>query len=176
MRVTHGHTGAARPAARALTGPAPRRTVTQVRPPAILTDTPVVAFVPSTDLARSHAFYGAVLGLRRVEATSFANLYSAGATQLRVTAVRRVAPAEYTVLGWQVGDLDAAMEALVARGVAFKRFRGLDQDTSGVWASPGGSRVAWFEDPDGNTLSLQQPPPAHAPATPPDAFAGDAGH
>jgi catechol 2,3-dioxygenase-like lactoylglutathione lyase family enzyme len=128
-----------------------------VRPPAILTDTPVVAFVPSTDLARSHAFYGAVLGLRRVEATSFANLYAAGATQLRVTAVRRVAPAEYTVLGWQVGDLDAAMAALIARGVAFKRFRGLDQDAAGVWASPGGTRVAWFEDPDGNTLSLQQP-------------------
>jgi len=129
-----------------------------VQPPAILTDTPVVAFVPSTDLDRSHAFYGAVLGLRRVEATSFANVYAAGSTCLRVTAVRRVTRAEYTVLGWQVGDLDAAIGALIARGVAFKHFRGLEHDPAGVWAAPGGSRVAWFEDPDGNTLSLQEPP------------------
>jgi catechol 2,3-dioxygenase-like lactoylglutathione lyase family enzyme len=129
-----------------------------VRPPAILTDTPVVAFVASTDLDRSHAFYGAVLGLRRVEATSFANVYAAGGTRLRVTAVRRVARAEYTVAGWQVDDVDAAVDALVARGVAFKRFRGLEQDPAGVWAAPGGTRVAWFEDPDGNTLSIQQPP------------------
>jgi catechol 2,3-dioxygenase-like lactoylglutathione lyase family enzyme len=127
-------------------------------PTAILTDMPVVAFVPTTDLGRSHAFYGAVLGLRRVEATSFANVYAAGTTRLRVTAVRRVAPAEYTVLGWQVGDLDAAIDALIARGVAFKQFGGLEQDAAGVWAAPGGSRVAWFDDPDGNTLSLQQPP------------------
>jgi catechol 2,3-dioxygenase-like lactoylglutathione lyase family enzyme len=133
-------------------------------PTAILTDAPVVAFVPSADLGRSHAFYGAVLGLRRVEATSFANVYAAGSTQLRVTAVRRVAPAEYTVLGWQVGDLGAAMDALIARGVTFKRFSGLDHDDAGVWTAPGGSRIAWFDDPDGYTLSLQQPPAARGPA------------
>jgi catechol 2,3-dioxygenase-like lactoylglutathione lyase family enzyme len=125
---------------------------------AILTDAPVVAFVATTDLDRSHAFYGGVLGMRRIEATTFANVYAGGGTRLRVTGVRRVADAEYTVVGWQVPDLDAAVDALGTRGVAFKRFDGLDQDDAGVWTAPGGSRIAWFQDPDGNTLSLQQPP------------------
>jgi predicted enzyme related to lactoylglutathione lyase len=45
-----------------------------------------------------------------------------------------------------------------ALDVEFTRFPGLEQDPSGIWDAPGGSRIAWFEDPDGNTLSLQQPP------------------
>ncbi len=123
----------------------------------ILTDTPLVAFAASTNLDRSHGFYGGVLGLRRVEATPFANVYAAAGAQLRVTAVVRVARADYTVLGWSVRDLDAAVQALRARGVEFKRYRGVDQDADGVWTAPGGSRIVWFQDPDGNTLSLQQP-------------------
>ena len=50
------------------------------------------------------------------------------------------------------------MRALRGRGVEFKRFEGLEQDESGAWTAPGGSRIAWFADPDGNTLSLQQAP------------------
>ena len=46
--------------------------------------------------------------------------------------------------------------ATVARGVTFDRFEGVEQDELGVWRSPGGARVAWFKDPDANTLSLTQ--------------------
>ena len=55
-------------------------------------------------------------------------------------------------------DLDAAVAALRARGVEPLRYAGLEQDESGGWTAPGGSRIAWFADPDGNTLSLQQAP------------------
>jgi hypothetical protein len=51
-----------------------------------------------------------------------------------------------------------AIGALRARGVEFKRYDGLEQDEHGAWTAPGGSRIAWFADPDGNTLSLQQAP------------------
>jgi catechol 2,3-dioxygenase-like lactoylglutathione lyase family enzyme len=115
----------------------------------------LVAFVATTDLDRAHDFYGGVLGLSRVEASDFANAYEVGGTTLRVTRVREVVPAPYTVLGFSVGDLSAAMSEL---SVQFKRYPGLEQDPEGVWAAPGGSRIAWFEDSDGNTLSLQQPP------------------
>ena len=70
----------------------------------------------------------------------------------------RVAGAVYTVLGWRVDDLDAALAELRSRGVELKRYEGLEQDESGAWTAPGGSRIAWFADPDGNTLSLQQAP------------------
>ena len=99
-----------------------------------------------------------MLGLQRVEATGFANAYDAGGTQLRVTLVERAAGAPHTVLGWRVADLDVAVAALRTRGVAFKRYDEMEQDEHDAWTSPSGSRIAWFADPDGNTLSLQQPP------------------
>jgi hypothetical protein len=56
------------------------------------------------------------------------------------------------VAGWQVPDIAEAMAALAERGVTGLRFDGMDQDDLGVWTAPGGDRVAWFADPDGNTL------------------------
>ncbi len=52
------------------------------------------------------------------------------------------------------------MAALRERGVEFNLYPAMEQEPDGVWTAPGGSRIAWFEDPDGNTLSLQEPPPA----------------
>lgn len=127
----------------------------------MLTGAALVAFAATTDLARSHTFYGEVLGLGHLETTPFANVYDAGGTTLRVTLVDRVAPAQYTVLGWTVPDATAAMNDLATRGVAFERYPGLDQDAAGVWTAPGGARIAWFRDPDGNVLSLTQ---LHGPA------------
>ena len=60
------------------------------------------------------------------------------------------------MLGWSVPDIAAAVESLAARGIAFARYDGLEQDDAGIWTAPGGARVAWFHDPDGNTLSLSQ--------------------
>jgi len=116
----------------------------------------LVAFVPTTDLDRARAFYEGTLGLRLVEQTPFACVFDAAGTTLRVTFVERIAGAPYTVAGWSVGDIAATIEGLVARGVAFERYDGVEQDARGVWRSPGGALVAWFRDPDANTLSLTQ--------------------
>jgi catechol 2,3-dioxygenase-like lactoylglutathione lyase family enzyme len=124
----------------------------------MLADAELVAFAASTDLERSEAFYAGVLGLPLVDSTSFAKVFDAHGTQLRVTRVEAVAGAAYTVLGWRVEDLDAAIAQLGSRGVEFRRYAGLEQDEAGAWTAPGGSRIAWFADPDGNTLSLQQNP------------------
>jgi len=116
----------------------------------------LVAFAASADLPRARAFYEGVLGLPVVEQDDFACVFDANGTMLRVTAVREVSPAGYTVLGWRVADIEAATAGLSARGVAFSRFDGMDQDDNGIWTSPGGAKVAWFTDPDGNLLSLTQ--------------------
>jgi predicted enzyme related to lactoylglutathione lyase len=97
-----------------------------------------------------------VLGLDRTEASSFANAYDASGTQLRVTRVEEPLRAPYTVLGWRVKDISAELERISSQGVEAKRYPNLEQDASGVWTSPGGSQIAWFEDPDGNVLSFQQ--------------------
>ncbi len=124
----------------------------------MLKEADLVAFVPCSDLEVSSRFYGDVLGLRLLETSEFANAYDVNGTQLRVTLVDSPARAPYTVLGWRVADIVAAIRALRAAGVAFKRYDGMTQDKHDIWTAPGGSRIAWFADPDENIVSLQQPP------------------
>ena len=126
----------------------------------MLRASPLVAFVATTDLERARTFYESVLGLDVVRADGFACVIDAHGTTLRVTAVPERAAAAYTVLGWEVPDLDGEVDALVARGVGFSRFEGMDQDDRGIWTAPDSTRVAWFADPDGNTLSLSEAPAA----------------
>jgi hypothetical protein len=68
--------------------------------------------------------------------------------------VPQLQKAQFSVLGREVPDITTAVKQLAAAGIAFSRFRGMSQDAGGVWISPGGARIAWFPDPDGNTLSL----------------------
>jgi catechol 2,3-dioxygenase-like lactoylglutathione lyase family enzyme len=86
----------------------------------------------------------------------FALVYDAHGTMLRVTIVKKVNTAGYTVLGWKVPSILAAANALSAAGVRFERYQGMEQDDLGIWTSPGGGKIAWFKDPDGNTLSISQ--------------------
>ena len=118
----------------------------------------LVAFIPSSHLGASHAFYSGVLGLERTEATSMANVYDANGTPLRVTLVTNHEPSPFTVLGWYVPDVRVAMAELTERGARFKAYPGYEQDEDGIWTAPNGRQVAWFEDPDGNIISLSQPP------------------
>lgn len=126
----------------------------------MLGDARAVAFVGSQNLEASERFYRGVLGLKLVESSSHACVYDMHPTMLRVTRVDIVARAPYTVLGWTVEDIGAAVEWLRARGVIFKRHGGIEHDGAAIWRAPGGTRVAWFEDPDANTLSITQLPPA----------------
>ena len=123
----------------------------------VLAGDDLIAFVATGDPARARAFYGETLGLELVEETPFAVVFRVGTTMLRVTVVDAVVAAPYTVLGWAVADIAARVRELGERGVAFERYAGLEQDELGVWRSPSGARIAWFKDPDGNTLSLTQP-------------------
>jgi catechol 2,3-dioxygenase-like lactoylglutathione lyase family enzyme len=114
----------------------------------------LVAFVPSYDLARSRAFYEGVLGLTVLEENPIALVVDANGTILRITAVADFTPHPFTTLGWEVPDIEAAVRGLVGRGVTFQRFDGMEQDDLGIWQTPGPARVAWFQDPDGNLLSV----------------------
>ena len=118
----------------------------------------IVAFAAATDLHRARAFYEQVLGLPVAEHNDFACVIDANGVMLRITAVPEVCRAGYTVLGWKVTDIVAAVRDLTAKGVVFLRYDSMDQDENSVWTTPGGEKVAWFADPDGNILSLTQSP------------------
>jgi hypothetical protein len=68
-----------------------------------------------------------------------------------------VIPSAHAVLGFFVTDIEAGVASLKAAGVASERFAFLQQDESGIWVAPDGTKVMWFRDPDGNLLSLTEP-------------------
>jgi catechol 2,3-dioxygenase-like lactoylglutathione lyase family enzyme len=124
----------------------------------MLNASPLMAFVATARPDAALAFYGTVLGLPLLEDTPFALVFDAHGTRLRVQKVQQVVVAPYTVLGWRVPDIRAAVQALAAKGVEFRRYPGIDQDELGIWMAPGDTQVAWFRDPDGHTLSLSTGP------------------
>ena len=122
----------------------------------MLGDRSLVAFIPVSDLEEARSFYGEVLGLRVTEASPYAVVLDAGGTMLRLAQVNGLRPQPFTIAGWEVPDMVESIHTLMDRGVTFIRYDGMDQDEDGVWTTPGGEKVAWFADPDGNTLSLTQ--------------------
>jgi catechol 2,3-dioxygenase-like lactoylglutathione lyase family enzyme len=120
----------------------------------VLADASFIGFIPVRDLAAARAFYEGTLGLRVIADTPLALVLDAGGTVVRVTVVPELAARPYTIAGWQVPDITAAVRTLADRGVRFTRYDGMAHDDLGIWTAPGGDRVSWFTDPDGNTLSL----------------------
>ena len=116
----------------------------------------IIAFIATTQPERARKFYSEVLGLRLMEDTPYALVFDANGTMLRIQKVQALTPAGYTVLGWHVADIYETIETLLKQGVTFARYPGLSQDEQDVWTTPDGNKIAWFSDPEGNTLSLTE--------------------
>jgi len=116
----------------------------------------LVAFVATREPSRAKEFYRDTLGLRLVSEDEFALVFDVAGTMLRVTRVQELAAEKYTVLGWQVHNIVQTAKDLQKAHVTLERYPGMQQDELGIWNSPSGARVAWFKDPDGNTLGITQ--------------------
>lgn len=114
------------------------------------------AFVPTLDPEKAKEFYTDILGLKLLSADKYGIEFDANGTLLRINTVREYTPHPFTVLGWNVDDISATIQALNKKGVHCEKYSFLEQDEMGVWLSPGASKVAWFKDPDGNLLSLTE--------------------
>jgi catechol 2,3-dioxygenase-like lactoylglutathione lyase family enzyme len=116
----------------------------------------IVAFVPTRDSDKARAFYEGVLGLRFVKDDGFALVMDANGIMVRVAKAPEFKPAQFTILGWQVSDIENIVRGLQKKGVRFEIFGFFKQDDLGIWTAPTGEKVAWFKDPDGNILSVSQ--------------------
>jgi catechol 2,3-dioxygenase-like lactoylglutathione lyase family enzyme len=116
-----------------------------------------VVFVMTKDRRVSEAFYGGVLGLKHLPGDEFAAVFDLAGVPLRITEIPDWTPTAHPVLGWNVDDIVATIKALKGKGIAFNIYPGMGQDDLGIWTSPDGkAKVAFFNDPDGNGLSLTQ--------------------
>ena len=112
----------------------------------------IATFIASSDPEKAREFYGDKLGLNFVSEDQFALVFDANGTTLqfrKLRRCRRILTPHSIASGyeWAVKDLEE-------RGVRFERFEGFGQDELGIVNFPNGNEVAWFKDPDGNMLSL----------------------
>ena len=122
-----------------------------------LADARPVAMITTADRKSAEPFYADTLGLVRKGDDGFAALFDLAGVTLRLTEVPGYTAPTTPVLGWEVPDMEAAVAALSANGVTMNVYEGLGQDEKGIWTAPDGScKVAFFNDPDGNGLSLTQ--------------------
>jgi catechol 2,3-dioxygenase-like lactoylglutathione lyase family enzyme len=122
----------------------------------VLSSSNLIGFAATRDAAKARAFYEGALGLRFVADEQYALVLDANGIMVRVQKVDDFTPQPFSMLGWTVPDINAAVTELQARGVAFEHFDGMGQDALGVLTFPNGDKVAWFKDPDGNILGVTQ--------------------
>ncbi len=122
----------------------------------MFTETKAFSGFAAADLREAEAFYGETLGLRTSTPTEgLLALHLAGGRDTLVYLKPDFVPATYTILNFQVPDIDEAVDGLAARGVRFERYDGFEQDEKGI--SRGlGPDIAWFKDPAGNILAVLQ--------------------
>jgi catechol 2,3-dioxygenase-like lactoylglutathione lyase family enzyme len=128
---------------------------TTTRSTDMLADTKAYSGFAVTDIDEARAFYADTLGLRTSDDHGQLWLHLAGGRDTLVYPQPDATPAGYTILNFEVDDIDQAVDALVARGVRFQRYAAAGQDERGIFRSEG-PYIAWFTDPAGNILSVLQ--------------------
>jgi predicted enzyme related to lactoylglutathione lyase len=121
----------------------------------MLSNTPAFSGFAVDDLDAARSFYGETLGLTVTdEPMGILTLHLAGDRPTMIYPKPDFTPATYTILNFQVEDVDAAVDELSSRGVEFERYDGFDQDEKGIARDPRGPSIAWFKDPAGNILAV----------------------
>jgi catechol 2,3-dioxygenase-like lactoylglutathione lyase family enzyme len=121
----------------------------------MLAETKAYSGIAVNDMQKARAFYGETLGLRTSQEYGLLWLHLAGDRDTLVYEQPGATPASYTILSFEVDDIDTAVDQLTARGVHFERYDDMNQDGKGVFRDEG-PYIAWFKDPSGNVLSVLQ--------------------
>lgn len=116
----------------------------------------MVGFILTKDYEAARGFYEGKLGFTFVSHDQFALVVRTETNMIRIVKVPTFTPLKSTVLGWEVDNIEAVVGWLTGRGVSFNNYPFLQDQERGIWTAPGGSKVAWFEDPEGNVLSVSQ--------------------
>jgi catechol 2,3-dioxygenase-like lactoylglutathione lyase family enzyme len=109
------------------------------------------------DLQQAREFYSETLGLNLSEANDLLTLHLAGDRDTLIYPKPDFVPATYTILNFEVDDIETTVDDLTARGVKFERYDGMKQDERGIHKD-GDRLIAWFTDPAGNVISVLQQP------------------
>ena len=121
----------------------------------MLKDKPAFSGFSTNDVEAAKRFYGETLGVDVSDDHGMLNLKLPGGQRVLIYPKDDHVPATFTVLNFEVADIDAAVDDLAAKGVAFEHYEGSGQDGKGI-ARQYPPPIAWFKDPAGNVLSVIQ--------------------
>jgi predicted enzyme related to lactoylglutathione lyase len=107
----------------------------------------------TNDIERAKKFYGSTLGLDVSEMNGMLEIKLGGGATVLAYPKENHEPATFTILNFNVDDIDKAVDELTTRGVKFERYEDFGQDDKGI-ARGEGPAIAWFKDPAGNILSV----------------------
>lgn len=116
----------------------------------------LAAFIATSNPKEAKAFFEGKLGLTLISDEEYALVFDANGTTLRVQKAGEFTPHQFTALGWHVDDIEATVRELRAKGIVFEQYPWMAEGSDGIMTFPGGARVTWFKDPDGNVLSIDQ--------------------
>jgi catechol 2,3-dioxygenase-like lactoylglutathione lyase family enzyme len=116
----------------------------------------LAGFIPTKDYDAARAFYEGKLQFEFVSLDQFALVMRVGGHMVRIVKLPSYTPLQATILGWQVADISAVVNWLASRGVSTEKYPFVPDKETGIWVAPGGDKIAWFKDPDGNVLSVSQ--------------------
>ncbi|MEP6611247.1 MAG: VOC family protein [Mucilaginibacter sp.] len=110
------------------------------------------------DMQKAKEFYNGTLGIEISEnEMGIMTLLIAGGTKIVVYPKPNHEPATFTILNFNVDDVDKAVDGLIAKGIKFEQydFGQIKTDEKGIMRGNGyGPDIAWFKDPAGNILSV----------------------
>lgn len=122
----------------------------------MLASAKLVGFIPTKDYDAARAFYEGKLQFEFVSLDQFALVMRVGGHMIRIVKLPNYTPLQATILGWEVPDIAAVVKWLASRGVATEKYPWVSDKEAGIMTFPGGDKVAWFKDLDGNVLSVSQ--------------------
>ena len=121
----------------------------------MFTDTRAFSGFSVDDIPAAREFYATTLGLEVNDVEDMLDVTLGSGSHVLIYPKPDHEPATFTILNFPVADVDAAVDDLTARGVAFERYDEpeLKTDDKGIFRGDGPT-IAWFRDPAGNILSV----------------------
>jgi catechol 2,3-dioxygenase-like lactoylglutathione lyase family enzyme len=120
----------------------------------MLASAKMIGFLFTTDYERTKAFFVDKLGFDFVSQDQYGLVMRCGGNTVRVAKMPNFSPAQGTVLGWAVSEIEKVVAWLKERGVTPETYpfmKGAE-----IFTFPTEDKVCWFKDPDGNVLSVSQ--------------------
>jgi catechol 2,3-dioxygenase-like lactoylglutathione lyase family enzyme len=116
-----------------------------------------MAVLPASDLERARRFWTDTFGLTPARTDMGGDIYIVGGVPVLVYETQFAGTAQNTSFGLFTDDLDRDMAALREKGVTFNEYDLPGLKTENGVVDLDGERGAWFNDSEGNIISLAQP-------------------